>query len=627
MREDSASVLPPKADFKERTIVVLAIAFSLFQVWTNSYGIMMSMKQGGVFLAFTLALIFLTYPSGRGEFWRLVDWFLACGGAFVGLYTFFRAEQLAIRNLQAESLDYYMAALALILVIEAARRSIGIAMSILPVLFLVYAVFGKHLPGILGHYGFTIPRLLMRMYLVDEGIYGITLQVAATYIFLFILFGSFLAESGVGQFFTDLATWLTGSAVGGPAKVATLSSALMGTISGSAAANVATTGTFTIPMMKKVGFRPAFAGAVEAVASTGGMVMPPVMGAAAFVMSQYLNMNYGKIMVAAVIPALLYYLSVYCWVHFEALRLGLRGVLREELPPIKDPGRKVFLFLPIVVVVWSLLQGRTPIFSAFLGILSVVVASQVQRERMGLREVIRALEKGARASLTASSACIAAGIIVGVTAMTGLGQVITYNIIGLAHNNLIPALALTAIASLVLSMGLPATACYVITATIAAPALVRMGALPLAAHMFVFYFSCLSNITPPVAIASYTAAGIAHAKPFEVGWMSMRIAAPGFIIPFLFVMNPVLLAQATTPVQLLWPCATACAGVMFMAVGGVGCLWRPQSPLIRLGYLAGSLMLIDPNMITDVIGLAILGATLLYDFVSSRKSRDAETGR
>lgn len=588
---------------------------------------MVSIKQSAVFLAFLLALVFLKYPLFPSRGVRWYDYLFAVAGVAVGIYTLFATDRLALTMLRGTTMDYFMGGVALVLVLEAARRSVGHWMAILPIVAILYALFGQHIPGQFGHYGFSLNRFLLRMYLVDEGIYGITTQVAATYIYLFVLFGAFLARSGAGQLFTDLSVRLAGRSPGGPAKVATISSALMGSISGSAAANVATTGAFTIPLMKRVGFDPSFAGAVEAVASTGGMIMPPVMGAAAFIMAQYLGMSYGQIMVAALIPAALYYVSVYAWVHYYALKHGLRGIPREEMPVLEDLGRRLLLFAPLVVIIWALLSGRTAIYAAFLGIIAVVLASWLQRERMGLREILDALQDGAMSALAACMAAVAAGIIVGVAGMTGIGQVLSLNIMTLAFENVYVALALTAVASLVMSMGLPATACYVIGATILAPALIRMGVTPLGAHMFVFYFASLSNITPPVAIASYTAAGIAQANPFQLAWQAVRIAIPGFIIPFLFAMNPVLLARASSTFSLLWAAGTATVGVVMLAVAGAGYLFRPTPTWLRWVYAVASLLLIHPGVETDIAAFGLLAVGLVADIAGARVAQRAtQTG-
>jgi TRAP transporter 4TM/12TM fusion protein len=599
---------------------MLCLILAIIGILSNSFWMISSMKKSGLFLGFVLAIIFLSHSSEDKKFpqFPYLDWILAILGLLVGFYTVFTTDRLTLEMLNAKNLDYIAAAVALLLTLEAARRVLGIWMAIIPGLFCLYALFGHRIPGVLGHFGFTLERFLLRMYLVDEGIYGLTTQVASSYIFLFILFGAFLSESGVGEFFTDIANKIAGASAGGPAKVATLSSGLMGTISGSAAANVATTGAFTIPMMKKEGFSSAFAGAVEATASTGGMIMPPVMGAAAFLMAQYLSVSYSVIMRAALLPALLYYFSVYWWVHFCALKLGIIGVKRSDIPPIPNFYRKLLLLLPLIVIIWAIFQGYTPIYAAFLGMIVTLVAGFLQRKRMTIKNIFKGLIEGAQSSISAVMACIAAGIIVGVTSMTGLGQVITYNIVGLAGDNLFCALLLTALASLVLSMGLPATACYIIVGTVVAPALIRMGAIALSAHMFVFYFSCLSNITPPVAIASYTAAGIAKANPVEVAWNSMKIAAPGFLIPFLFVYNPVMLLESGTfSFEFLWAAITDVVGVFFFTVAGAGYLTSDLSFFPRACFFVGSLLMMIPEFWTDMGGILIV--TLTTCFIS-RKS-------
>lgn len=608
----------------KKIVFVVALAFALFGIWSNSFGMMNAMKKSGLFVGFVLFLIYIKFPLKLGKAEkqvRFLDYICSVLGAVVGFYTYFTTDRLALTNLAATTMDYVMAAIALILVVEAARRCVGKIMACLPVIFTLYALFGNLIPGPLGHYGFTFKRFLMRMYIVDEGIYGLTTTTASSYIFLFILFGALLNASGVGKLFSDLANKIAGNAVGGPAKVAVISSGLMGTISGSAAANVATTGAFTIPMMKKCGFDPSFAGAVEAVASTGGMIMPPVMGAAAFLMSSYLGVEYSGIMKAAVIPAMLYYLSCFAWVHFKAKALNIYGLDRKDQEPIGSLKRRIWLMAPLVVIIISLIQGYTAIYSAFLAMITSVIVGFIQKPRMTVRDVVFGLVDGAQTSLPAMLACVAAGIIVGVVNMTGLGQVITYNIVQLSGGVLFFALLLTAVASLILSMGLPATACYIIVATIIAPALVNMGASALSAHFFVFYFSCLSNITPPVAIASYTAAGIANAKPFNVGMDSMKIAAPAFIVPFLFVYSPVLLAQNTSAVLLIKSLVTATIGVVFLSAAGAGYnrLELPKS--VRILYLAGALCLIDPTTLTDIIGIVLVAIGFAIENVLVHKKK------
>ncbi len=605
-----------------KLLFLVSLAFALFGIWSNSLGMMDGMRKGGMFLAFTLCLVFLTYPTkagGKRILW--LDLGLAALGAAVGLYTYFTTMRFSSTLMATTVMDYIMAVLALLLVLEATRRAVGNVLAVLPVFFALYALFGDRVPGIFQHFGILPQRFLIRMYLVDEGIYGITTQTASSFIFLFVLFGALLGESGVAALFNDVATKLAGWSAGGPAKIAAISSALMGTISGSAAANVATTGAFTIPLMKKTGFAPKFAGAVEAVASTGGMIMPPVMGAAAFIMAQYLGVSYNVIMKAAIVPAFLYYVSCFFWVHFEARRLGLMGVPRAEIPPLSDMGRRIFLLVPVLVIIVGMICGYTPTFAAFVGMISTVLVGLIQKNRLTVKKILTGLSSGAKTALTAMMACIAAGIIVGVCAMTGLGSVISYNIMKLSGGNLFIALLLTAVASLILSMGLPATACYIMVAIVIAPALIKMGATPLAAHFFVFYFSCISNITPPVAIASYTAAGISGAKPFQVAWTAMKIAAPGFLIPFLIVYNPILLWQEVVGGEMMLAVLTATIGTVFMAIGGVGYTFGRCAKIVRFSYCIGALLLIIPGWRTDLAGIFIVAAGLLADYIAYRKQK------
>ena len=598
-----------EADNKTLRLIISAVclAFAVFGILTNSFFYINSLKKAGMFLGFTLCLIFLLYPTRiRGKALLPFDLLLSVLGLCCGLYTVLVTDRFAISNLVMTPMDLVMSILAITLVVIATKKAVGNAMAVLPVLFALYALLGKHIPGIFGHGGFSVRRFFMRMYMVDEGVYGMATQVASSYVFLFILFGGLLNASGVSALFTDCAMKIAGSRPGGPAKVSIISSGLMGTISGSSAANVATTGAFTIPLMIKNGFEPAFAGSVEAVASTGGMIMPPIMGSAAFLMVQYLGVPYSRIVLAAIIPAFLYYLSVYMWVHFKALRAGIKTMEKGSIPPIADFARRSLLFLPLIAIVVSMLVGYTAIFSAFVGMVVTLFAWLLQREHPTVRKLLAALESGVKSSLTSMMACIAAGIIVGVCNMTGLGQVLTYNIVKLSGGSLLVALLLTAFACIILSMGLPAAACYILVATIVAASLTRMGAVAIAAHMFVFYFSCYSNITPPVAIASYTAAGLAGAKPMDVALWGLKVAAPGFIIPFLLVFNPILLLENYTIPSLCFTTAASILGVIFMAIAGVGYLHSPLNLLSRSIFFAASLLLIVPETITSIIGAVMI---------------------
>jgi len=603
---------------------IISISLGFFQLYFNSYGTLMSIKHGAIFLSFILALIFIIYPINKKGNKEKIPWFdylFVVVGVGVGLYLFFTIDALALRGLYPNRQDIIIGTVAIIVVLEATRRAVGLPMLLIPLLFILYFNFGQYIPGPIGHPGFSWRLFITRMYLVEEGMFGITTRVAFSFIYMFVLFGAFLKKSGVGQFLTDFALCVSGGAIGGPAKVAVTSSAMMGMISGSGVANVATTGSFTIPMMKKTGFPSVLAGAVEAVASSGGLLVPPVMGAAAFLIAEFLGISYTRVMTAAIIPALLYYLAVYTVVHFEAKRLGLRGVPREERPTWKDVIKRAHLILPIFIIIFVLLSGYTPLFASFLGIISTIILSWLRREtRMGIKDILEAINAGSRAAIPVSIACIVSGIIVGVVTVTALGNVVTYNVIRLSGGILFIAMLFVAMAGIVLSMGLPGTAAYIIVATVAAPALTRMGVNALSAHMFVFYFALLSNITPPVCLASYTAAGIAEASPGAVAWKALRIASSSFIIPFMFVFSPSLLFIDFQIPRLIFTFITAAIGVIALSIasGAEGLITRFRI-FERLIIIGGSVMLIQPGGRTDIFGFGLIFIGFFIHWYRSRK--------
>lgn len=607
--------------FWAKVVSVVAIGMSGFHLYTAGFGTLMAIKQRGIHLAFLMALAFLLYPATRRSPRTrptVCDfiWLVAGVGASIYIVLFFDAFN--IRG-TANIWDYTFGVITLICVLEAARRTIGKELPILAVVFWLYGLFGEHLPGILGHTGFSARRIVYHLYLSSEGIFGIALGVSATYIFLFILFGAFLGETGMAQFINQFSMALAGRSPGGPGKVAIIASALLGTINGSAVANVATTGAFTIPLMKSVGYRPTFAGAVEAVASTGGQIMPPIMGAAAFVMAEFLGISYSRIMIAAVLPALLYYLAVYVMVHIEAIKTGLVGLPREQLPDLGKVVRaRGHLLIPIAVIVYFLVTGRTPLFAAFWGIVATILASWLRTEtRLTWRGFLRALEGGARGSVGVGLACAVVGNIIGITSLTGLGLMIGDNIISLAHGNLFLTFVLAMVVSIILGMGLPTTACYIVAATIAAPALIKLKVDPIAAHMFVFYFACLSNLTPPVALAAYTGAGIAGANPSQVGWTAFRLALAGFIIPFIFVYAPVLLFIGGSLGEILLASATSIIGVIALGAAVQNFLRGSLNLVQRIILFIGALSLIIPGLNTDLIGLAALVGVYLWQRLST----------
>ena len=597
-------------------ISFVAIAMSVFHLYTSGFGTLMAMKHRSVHLAFLLTLTFLLYPASKGSPRKRLSFFdyiwLALGLSS-SLYILFFFDAFSIRGTAVTS-DYVMGTILIICVLEASRRTIGKELTILAMIFLAYGFWGEYIPGVLGHTGFTFKRIVYHLYLSSEGIFGIALGVSSTYIFLFILFGAFLTETGMGLFIKDLAMSLAGRTIGGEAKVSIIASGLMGMINGSAVGNVAATGTFTIPLMRDAGFKPVFSAAVVAVAGTGGMIMPPVMGAASFIMAEFLGIHYSKIMLAAAIPAVLYYLAEYAVIHIEAIKMGMTRIPHENIIPLrvvmKERGH---LMVPILVIVWLLLTGRTPLYAAFYGIISSLVVSSLKKEtRLTPKAFLRALEQGARGTVGVGMACAVVGNIIGITNLTGLGLVLGDNIVSLAHGSVIVTIFLTMVVCIILGMGLPTTACYIVTATIAAPALLQLGINPLAAHMFAYYFACLSNLTPPVAIASYGAAGISGQKPSEVGWTGFRISLAAFLIPFTFVYSPELLLVQGSFMDIGIAVGTSVIGVIAIAAAVQNFLIGPLNIVQRIMLFAGAVLLIFPGIMTDGLGIALTAIVVIW---------------
>ena len=601
--------------FMAKIVSAIAIAFSVFQLYTATFGVLDAQLQRGVHLGFGLALAFLLYPTcrswSRNEIHPL-DLVLAVLGAAAPAYIIYEYQHLVLRAGTVSSVDLIVGVIGILLVIEATRRVVGIPMVCVVLAFLAYAFAGPYMPGILAHRGLTLPQLVGHLYFTTEGIFGIPLGVSSTFIFLFILFGAYLESTGLGKFFIDLANSIAGWASGGPAKVAVLSSGLMGTVSGSSVANVVGTGSLTIPMMKKLGYHKDFAGAVEAAASTGGQLMPPVMGAAAFLMAEFVGVPYIEIVKAAVVPALLYFAGIWLGVHFEAKRNNLKGIPRDQLPKM---GRLLtergHLALPLVVIVYLLVSGYTPMRAALVAIVLAILCSALRKStRMKPIEVVRGLENGARNVLGVLVACASAGIIIGVVTKTGVGLKLASGLLDLSGGLLLPTMFFTMITAIILGMGVPTTANYVITSTIAAPALVQMGVPILAAHMFVFYFGIIADITPPVALAAYAGAGISGGDPLKTGVNASKLAIAAFIIPYMFVLSPVLLMVSGTVIDLLLATITALLGMVALSSGLIGFLADKCLLPERLLLAVGGLLLIKPGWITDVIGVVIFAVIL-----------------
>ncbi|MCX7781435.1 MAG: TRAP transporter permease [Negativicutes bacterium] len=616
-----------------KVIAAIAILTSLFHLYTAGFGVLEAIKQRSIHLTFILVLVFFLYPASRKSprnSITAIDLCLSALAIYVGVYLFTQYDDLANRGGVTTSLDIYTGALLCLLVLEAARRATGKELPIMALLFIGYALFGNYIPGEFGHRGYSLERIIDHMFLTTEGIYGVALGVSSTYIFLFILFGAFLAETGMAKFFNSLAMGIAGSSPGGPAKVAIVASGLLGTINGSAVANVATTGAFTIPLMKSIGYKPHFAGAVEAVASTGGQIMPPVMGAAAFVMAEFLGMSYTTIMLSAILPAFLYYLACWCMMHLEAVKNGLEGIPEDQLPRVGEVMKaNGHLTIPVIAIVALLLYGITPLYAAFFTIFITVIVSWFKKEtRISFHGVLRALENGARGAVGVAMACAVVGFVVGVSSLTSLGLTFGANIISMSQGSIILTLVLTMVTALILGMGLPTTACYIVAATIAAPALIKLGVPPLVAHFFVFYFACLSNLTPPVCLAAFTAAGIAGASPYKVGWTSTRLGVAGFLVPFLAAYSPMLLLTGSfSTIEFIEACITAIIGVVALSAALENWLIRQCTLLERAVLLVGALCLMIPGLITDIIGLGgFLAVYLWQKRTSSQPPATTQTG-
>lgn len=599
-------------------VSVIAITMSLFQLYTAAAGLLPPLQQRSAHLLFVLVLVFLLYPACRKSSTSkpgVLDWVLVALSLVSNAYLFWRYPSLARSGGLYVAADYIMGGIAMLVVFEASRRVLGWPLVILAAACLVYAFVGRWVPGPLGHCGFTLNRVLQQMYLTTEGVYGQILGVSATYIFLFVTFGAFLSATGVSNFFNDFAAAIAGKTHGGPAKIAVISSALVGTVSGSTSANVVTTGTFTIPLMKRSGYESYFAAAVEAAASCGGQIMPPIMGSAAYIMADALGISYVQVLKSALIPALLYFLSVGAGVHWRAWRLGLSGM--SETPDLRTVIReRGYLFLPLVAVIWLLISGYNPLRAAFWGIVITIATSFVRKEsRIDLRRLLKALESGALSAVSVAMACAIVGVVVGVFTLTGAVLTMAGAVVEMSHGILWLTLILTMVVAILLGMGVPTTACYVLTSAVAAPALTRLGVGRLAAHMFVFYFGCLATITPPVAVGAYTAAGLAGSDPNKTGWQAMKLAGAGFLVPFIFALSPALLMLDAQPLAILQACVTGAIGVIALSIALEGYYHFQLRAIERIALFVAAIALVIPGTITDVVGLGLVAVF----YISSRR--------
>ena len=608
-----------------KMVALLAVAMSCFHFYTSGFGLLLAQKQGAVHLAFTLALVFLLYPASSKQSKTsgipFYDFILAGLGVASAMYLVVFFNDLVTRAGLPTTVDLVMGFVLIATLLEATRRISNPVLPCLAVVALLYCYFGRYMPQMLAHRGFSVARIVNHMYLGTEGIFGTPLEVSSTFVFMFILFGSVLEKTGLGRFIIDLSMALAGWSTGGPAKVAIVSSGLMGTVSGSSVANVCTTGMFTIPLMKSVGYQPYFAGAVEAVASTGGQIMPPVMGAGAFIMAQFLGVPYIEVAIAAVVPALLYYFAVMVQVHFEACRLGLKGIPWAQLPPIWPLLRsKGFLLIPLIAIIYFLLAGYTPLMAAFNGILVSFVLSWLNKEtRLTPARIFEAFQSGARGAIGVACACATVGMVVGMGTLTGLALRIAGAIVSAAGGSKILTLVFTMCASILLGTGLPTTANFIVTSTMAAPALFQLGVPPMAAYMFVFYFGIAADLTPPVALAAYAGAGIAGADPMKTGCTAFKLALAGFLVPYIYVYNPMLLFIDAVPLEMVQAICTALIGVFLLAMFTIGFFKAPMAWYMRILAFAGALGLLIPGTASDLAGLAVLVVIYAVQVAKAKK--------
>jgi TRAP transporter 4TM/12TM fusion protein len=611
-------------DLSHGTIVrwataTIGVAMALYHMWAIAFGTPEAIIFRGTHLAFALTLTFLVTrrsEARKDEPPSLLDYALLVLAVAPILYLFVNYDYVVNRIYYIDDLTFSDMALGTILVVmvlEATRRLIGWALPLTALVFLAYGLLYMHIEPM---------RLLDQLYMTTEGIFGMPLGVSASYVMIFVLFGSFMERTGTGQLFMDFAMSLTGHTAGGPGKVSVVSSSLFGTISGSAVANVMVDGPISIPLMKRTGFRPHFAAGVEAVASTGGQIMPPIMGAAAFVMAEFMQVSYGQVVIWALIPAFLYYLACFGAVHFEAKRLGLAGIPRSDLPRLGAVLReRGHLFLPVVIILAVMYAGYSAPLAALAGTLAIFPVAALRassRQNVTIRNLIDALVDGARNALPVALACACAGIIIGIVSLTGAGIIFTQMVLHLAKSTLLLALVLTMIAGIILGMGMPTTPAYIIMTALLVPALIKLGVIEPAAHMFAFYFAILSAITPPVALATFAAAGLAKADLWKSGLASVRIGAAGFIVPFMFVYDPALLMIGDWP-AIASATISATAGALLLAAGLQGYLLRPAALWERAFLVGAAFCLIKPGLTTDLAGIALAGAVVLNQLVAGRR--------
>jgi TRAP transporter 4TM/12TM fusion protein len=587
---------------------ITAVAASLFHIGVNTFEflVMPAIFRNAGHMGFILVMAFLLYPwsKKKPEEGLRIDLLFILLSVIVTIYILLFQQELHLERGSVPIMrDFIFAAIALVVLLIGTWRASGYIIPVLSVLFISYALFlGKIIPGTFHYRGVLLGRLLYRMYLTDEGIFGTICTISSTYVFLFILFGAFLLKSGAGDFIIKVSQAVAGRRIGGPAKIAVVSSGFMGSVSGSAVANTVSTGSMTIPLMKRMGFTPAFAGGVEAAASTGGQLMPPIMGAGAFIMAQWTGISYLHIITVAAIPAIMYFLTVGFYVHIEAIKRGMKPAEKEELPNLKEVLKSGFVFLiPVALLIGLLVRGFTPTYAACLGMLSIVVVSWFRKEtRMGIKDILDTLHLGARNAVSTSAILICSGIVIAIAGITGLGVTFSGQVIALSMGIKLLAIILVALASLVLGMGLPVTASYIFLAVLAGPALEQLGMSLLAAHMIIFWYSQDANVTPPVCLAAYAASGVANSKPLDTGLCAWTLAKGIYLIPLLFAYTPILFEGPVH--EVIWIAISATIGLFGFVVTWEGFYLQPIAVWKRMITGLSALLLLFPRIATDIVG-------------------------
>lgn len=630
--------------WRQYITVFISVIFVLFQLYATLSGAITAQVLRATHLAFVQLLAFLLFPPTKHSPRNTLPWYdivLGLIGAACWLYIVVNFDSLVRRSGNNTPLDVAIGIVGILVLFESCRRIVGLPIMIIAGSFIVFAFAGKYLPGFLHHRGYSLQRVVCHLFYNTEGIMGTPIGACSTFIFLFILFGALLEKTGIGHFFIDVCNAVAGGASGGPAKVAVLSSALLGTVSGSSVSNTVGSGSFTIPMMKKLGYKGEFAGAVEAAASTGGQLMPPIMGAAAFLMAESLGLPYITIVKAAIVPAILYFTGIFITVHLEAKKLGLKGLPKEQLPRFMPLLlKKGYMILPLVVIIYFLCAGKTAVFAALMGIIACVLVgfgvsvsdlAHGRKPSFGGKDIVEIMCTAARNIISVAIACGMAGIIIGIVTLTGLGLRLGNGLVMLAHGKLLLTLVFTMIASIILGMGAPTTANYLITSTITAGAIISLGIEPLAAHMFAFYFGIIADVTPPVALAAIAGAAIAKAKPMKTALNATKLAIGAFIIPYMFVYNSKMLMINASALSVVMIIVTAILGMFGISVAlegygfnNTGFFYnsgKRKTTIIafdaaeRILFAVAGLLCVIPEAKTDIIGVSLLAILIAYQLI------------